>query len=159
MKSNSPILRYLLVWAALLILLAITVTAAYFHLGRFNAVVAITIAAIKVILIAAYFMHLRSDSRLFSYLFIAGCVLAVPLIVVISLVMPALWRAMESSRALLIEDGRFAAIGRGLEADADVVIDANGATAFPGLIDSHVHPVFGAGCSGMWNASRFPWPG
>ena len=27
--------------------------------------------------------------------------------------------------------------------DADVVIDANGATAFPGLIDSHVHPVFG----------------
>ena len=45
--------------------------------------------------------------------------------------------------SILIEDGRFAAIGRGLDADADVVIDANGATAFPGLIDSHVHPVFG----------------
>ena len=45
--------------------------------------------------------------------------------------------------SLLIEDGRFVAIGRGLDEDADVVIDANGATAFPGLIDSHVHPVFG----------------
>ena len=45
--------------------------------------------------------------------------------------------------SILIEDGRFAAIGRGLDTLADVVIDANGATAFPGLIDSHVHPVFG----------------
>jgi enamidase len=45
--------------------------------------------------------------------------------------------------SILIEDGRFAAIGRGLDTVADVVIDANGATAFPGLIDSHVHPVFG----------------
>ena len=45
--------------------------------------------------------------------------------------------------SLLIEDGRFAAVGRGLDADADVVIDAHGATAFPGLIDSHVHPVVG----------------
>jgi enamidase len=45
--------------------------------------------------------------------------------------------------SILIEDGRFAAIGRGLDEDADVVIDAKGATAMPGLIDSHVHPVFG----------------
>jgi enamidase len=45
--------------------------------------------------------------------------------------------------SILIEDGRFAAIGRGLDEEADTVIDARGATAFPGLIDSHVHPVFG----------------
>ena len=45
--------------------------------------------------------------------------------------------------SLLIEDGRFAAIGRALDADAEVVIDARGATAIPGLIDSHVHPVVG----------------
>lgn len=45
--------------------------------------------------------------------------------------------------SLLIEDGRFAAIGRGIDEEADVVVDAKGATAFPGLIDSHVHPVFG----------------
>ena len=45
--------------------------------------------------------------------------------------------------SLLIEDGRFVALGRGLDEVADIVIDARGATAFPGLIDSHVHPVFG----------------
>ena len=45
--------------------------------------------------------------------------------------------------SILIEDGRIAAIGRGIDEDADVVIDGKGATAFPGLIDSHVHPVFG----------------
>src|SRR4051795_1450600 len=45
--------------------------------------------------------------------------------------------------SILIEDGRFTAVGRALDEAADVVIDAKGATAFPGLIDSHVHPVFG----------------
>src|SRR5262245_6983105 len=51
--------------------------------------------------------------------------------------------------SILIEDGRIAAVGRGLDADAgsgghfDQAIDAKGTTAFPGLIDSHAHPVFG----------------
>src|SRR3954470_14733148 len=45
--------------------------------------------------------------------------------------------------SILIEDGRIAAVGRGIDEDTDVVIDARGSTAFPGLIDSHVHPVFG----------------
>jgi enamidase len=45
--------------------------------------------------------------------------------------------------SILIEDGRIAAVGRGLEGDGAQVIDARGTTAFPGLIDSHAHPVFG----------------
>ena len=48
---------------------------------------------------------------------------------------------------ILIEDGRFAAVGRDLSSgpatDVDQVIDAHGTTAIPGLIDSHAHPVFG----------------
>jgi enamidase len=43
----------------------------------------------------------------------------------------------------VIRDGRIAAVGRRLEEDADTVIDARGTTVMPGLIDSHVHPVFG----------------
>ncbi|MDE0058875.1 MAG: Enamidase, partial [Defluviicoccus sp.] len=47
---------------------------------------------------------------------------------------------------LVAEDGRIAGFGR--EADcniggADTVIDARGVALAPGLIDSHVHPVFG----------------
>lgn len=43
---------------------------------------------------------------------------------------------------LYIEDGEIAAIDDG-PTDAETVIDANGLTLTPGLIDSHVHPVFG----------------
>jgi enamidase len=43
-------------------------------------------------------------------------------------------------------DGRIRAVGKAKDVDAeqaDVVIDAKGTTVAPGLIDSHVHPVFG----------------
>ena len=45
--------------------------------------------------------------------------------------------------SIAIVDGRIEAIGQGLGGDADIVIDAHGSTAIPGLIDSHAHPVFG----------------
>jgi enamidase len=43
-------------------------------------------------------------------------------------------------------EGRIRAVGRAKDVDAeqaDVVVDAKGTTVAPGLIDSHVHPVFG----------------
>ena len=52
-------------------------------------------------------------------------------------------RPLLDETAVLIADGRFAALGRGLDEDADTVIDAKGSTLIPGLIDSHCHPVFG----------------
>ena len=45
--------------------------------------------------------------------------------------------------SIAIADGRITAVGRGLDGDADTVIDAAGSTVIPGLIDSHCHPVFG----------------
>lgn len=48
--------------------------------------------------------------------------------------------------ALLAINGRISAFGKDKDIDAegaDLTIDANGATLCPGLIDSHVHPVFG----------------
>jgi enamidase len=45
--------------------------------------------------------------------------------------------------SIAIADGRITAIGKKLDGDADTVIDAQGSTVLPGLIDSHCHPVFG----------------
>jgi len=48
--------------------------------------------------------------------------------------------------AVVAVDGRIAAVGRAAELDlegAATVIDAKGTALAPGLIDSHVHPVFG----------------
>ena len=45
--------------------------------------------------------------------------------------------------SIVAADGKIVAVGRGLDDDADTVIDARGSTVVPGLIDSHCHPVFG----------------
>ncbi len=53
---------------------------------------------------------------------------------------------LRKDSAILIQDGRIAGIG-GSEILKDIVVDkivdVNGMTVTPGLIDSHVHPVFG----------------
>ena len=45
--------------------------------------------------------------------------------------------------SIVIADGKITAVGKGLDGDADTVIDAKGSAVLPGLIDSHCHPVFG----------------
>jgi enamidase len=45
--------------------------------------------------------------------------------------------------SIFIKDGLVQAIGKGLAPAADQIIDANGITAIPGLIDSHSHPSIG----------------
>jgi enamidase len=54
-----------------------------------------------------------------------------------------LGRPLAEGDSIVIDGGLIAAVGRGLDADADTVIDARGTTVIPGLIDSHCHPVFG----------------
>lgn len=47
---------------------------------------------------------------------------------------------------IIAENGKIAAIGRASDLDLcgiDLIVDANGTTVTPGLIDSHVHPVIG----------------
>src|SRR5215470_4275276 len=57
-----------------------------------------------------------------------------------------LQRPILHADAVVVKDGRIAAIGKETELDcqgATSVIDANGTSLVPGLIDSHVHPVAG----------------
>jgi enamidase len=57
------------------------------------------------------------------------------------------WRhPFAAGDAVLIDDGRIQSVGSASASDvdgADVVIDAGGMTAIPGLIDSHIHITFG----------------
>jgi cytochrome c oxidase subunit 4 len=55
---------FLRVWVALLVLLLLTWGLARINLGNFNAVAALTIACVKMVLVLLYFMHLRYKSRL-----------------------------------------------------------------------------------------------
>ncbi len=58
----------------------------------------------------------------------------------------ALEKPILDADTIVAEDGRITAIGRAKDIDtegATTIIEANGTTVTPGLIDSHVHPVAG----------------
>jgi cytochrome c oxidase subunit IV len=62
---------YFLVWAALLVLLAVTVGVSYVHLGWLNPAVAVGIAALKAIIIILFFMHVRYGPK-FLWVFVGA---------------------------------------------------------------------------------------
>ncbi len=55
---------YMLIWAALLLLTAVTLGISFLHLGVGNAVIALSLASVKAALVGLYFMHLRRESAL-----------------------------------------------------------------------------------------------
>ena len=55
---------YIAVWAALIVLTAVTVAVSFLNLGLWNATVALSIASLKSALVALYFMHLRHEIKL-----------------------------------------------------------------------------------------------
>jgi len=52
---------YVLVWIALLVLLALTLGSAYLPLGWLNGAINLAIAVAKALLVMFFFMHLRSS--------------------------------------------------------------------------------------------------
>lgn len=71
---SSPIVsikNYVLVWASLMILLALTWGVAEMNLGIFNTIAAMAIAAVKMLLVILFFMHVRHNPRL-TWLFVAA---------------------------------------------------------------------------------------
>jgi len=60
----SPISLYVTIFAALMVLTAVTVGAAFINLGQFNFLVAMIIAGFKASLVIWYFMHVKYQSHL-----------------------------------------------------------------------------------------------
>ncbi|MFN7976165.1 MAG: cytochrome C oxidase subunit IV family protein [Acidobacteriota bacterium] len=77
MKSDvhvEPVLLYLGVFGALLVLTGVTIGAASVDLGPFNTLVALAIASTKAALVILFFMHVRHATRL-TKLVVAGAFL------------------------------------------------------------------------------------
>jgi cytochrome c oxidase subunit 4 len=72
MTFRAPPRALLLSWAGLLVLLGLTVFAAYQPLGAFNTGVALAIALGKALIVAAIFMELRRGSGLIIAVAAAG---------------------------------------------------------------------------------------
>jgi cytochrome c oxidase subunit 4 len=63
--QHVSLATYLVVFAALMVLLIITVAVAFFvHAGDLNLIIALVIATIKAALVVLYFMHVKYASRL-----------------------------------------------------------------------------------------------
>jgi cytochrome c oxidase subunit 4 len=62
----------LAVFAALIALTILTVAVSYFDFGPFNLIVAMGVAAVKAALVALWFMHLRYESGIHAFIFLAG---------------------------------------------------------------------------------------
>jgi cytochrome c oxidase subunit 4 len=80
--------RYLVTFLALMVLLALTVAASFIHLGRLNWLAALSVSTVKTLLIAYYFMHLRTTSRLTWMAAVAGCVM---LVILTALILTDSW--------------------------------------------------------------------
>ena len=70
--AHPTVKTFVAVWAALLALAALTVFAATLELGPFNAIVALTIATIKALLVLLFFMELRDSTALTKVAVIAA---------------------------------------------------------------------------------------
>ena len=82
--------NYLYIFIALAVFTLIETLVSYVQQEAIKISTLVILSVIKVLLVLLYFMHLKTDSKVYSYLFIAGCVLSIPLILVIMVVMPML---------------------------------------------------------------------
>ena len=68
---------YVLIALLLLVLTGLEVAASYVPLGAWKVPLLLIMMAIKFVCVASFFMHLRGDARIFSWMFYSGLFLAV----------------------------------------------------------------------------------
>ena len=82
--------NYLFIFIALAVFTLVETLVSYVQQEAIKFPTLVVLSVVKALLVLLYFMHLKFDSNVYRYLFIGGCVLAIPLILVIVLVMPTL---------------------------------------------------------------------
>ena len=71
-RTHIPTGHFLTIWAALLVLTAVTVTVAGLHLGVLSIYTAIAVAAVKASLVLLFFMRLRYEPLIFRVMLFAA---------------------------------------------------------------------------------------
>ena len=69
--------QYILIALVLAVITAMEVTISYVHIGPVFLPVLLILMALKFLAVVSYFMHLKFDNKIFSFMFYAGLVLAV----------------------------------------------------------------------------------
>jgi len=82
--------NYLFIFIALAVFTLVETLVSYVQQAAIKVPTLIVLSVVKALLVLLYFMHLKFDSKVFSYLFIAGCILSIPLILIIVIVMPVI---------------------------------------------------------------------
>ncbi len=85
-SSNRP--NYLIVFIILVVATAIETLVSYIQQTSIKLPTLMLLSAVKALLVILYFMHLKFDSKWFTYLFIPGCILVIPLILILTIVLP-----------------------------------------------------------------------
>ena len=88
-NQSRPRPRYDLVFLFLIVFTALEVGTSYLRSGV-RIPILIALALVKASLVVLYFMHLKFDSRLFALLFILGLAMVLPLLLLMTLIMPGL---------------------------------------------------------------------
>lgn len=87
METTTHRPNYLFVFVALIVLTLVETLVSYVQQTAIKVPTLIVLSVVKALLVLFYFMHLKFDSKIFTYLFLIGCVLSIPLILIVVLVM------------------------------------------------------------------------
>jgi len=68
----APLKTYFSVFGTLMVLTVVTVWVAFFDLGAFNILVAMTIASVKAYVVVLYFMHVKYSPKIIGLTAAAG---------------------------------------------------------------------------------------
>jgi cytochrome c oxidase subunit 4 len=69
--------QYIIIAAVLALITAMEVTISYVHIGPLFLPVLLILMVLKFLAVVSYFMHLRFDNKIFSFMFYTGVILAV----------------------------------------------------------------------------------
>lgn len=82
--------NYLIVFIILAVFTLIETLVSYVQQESIKFPTLVALSVVKAVLVLLYFMHLKFDSKVFRFLFIGGCVAAIPIIIVMTVVMPTI---------------------------------------------------------------------